>query len=1060
MTFMRHLIRISSVLVSVVILCLTSCLNEAGDPNSGELTLPDNVATLAEQTVAMRSSVETLVSLQDELSRVADLQSFAAQVESCVDAVNEHVASVEAGLPAVDAVVDAMELQNMIAGAIGTLKVNIALVSDDVVLQSYMRLVESGVAAWLGKDFKSYYEVSSEHSRLQSMLAFVEDQAFSVDAIASDLEAGLRLGDASGLANVIASVDASSETLVQLNQKMASLSGEVQRGYTDALKRSDSKSALKDLNAKASAALSETRSALDELLVRIADCESDIEALNERLAKVEADVAELLGLIQSVTFVSEYSAENAIAYYEMNKNNKVTDSNLPYYGKAQRKAIGSMELNYFVRPAAASTALNANTAAVDVIGYYARTITTKSVSASDYFDFEVEKIVATDSNRGLITVTVKQNLREAFYFKEIGAKCALSIKAGKTDIASNFVEILPMDRSAEVYVTGITLSHQSIEIDKGETASLSATVNPSGASRKSYSWSSSNENVVTVNESGVLTAVGVGEATVKAITHGVDEWGLPLTAECKVKVNEAFRLSGPPYVEIGYTADLVLDYPATAIVESKVWKSSDTSKATVDQNGKVTGVGNTYLASEDDYGLVTISCTINGVTTVSHSLKVVVTQPKAVRVNGLNDNENNVTIKVDEKLSLAATIFPENVDPSHFRLYYSSDQGLGWINSATGMINERGNTMSPAIAWVYIDVFNQYDVYYFAPGASLRRTVVVKVEPYYVQNMWFAQQTLTLAPGQTSMLSPDFTSDVEGKLPTYTNLTWTSSNPNVVSVNETTGEIETITEGTATITATTSNQWSVPSGHSPLSASCTIIVKKPADPVFVGDYFYSDGTWSTELNRNKVLRGVVCQTGAPSATDKNLPSTCINGYVISVDEITAKLDGDAKVSSVKFSAWAQSHGYYAIELGDGTWNGAKGTGAYGYSNTAAYIEMTDQRAYDELGTGWDGSHYGGWDFYLAGGALQNYRNNNSLDTSKCSNWYVPSQKEMTFLSDEVLTKVNAALSVAGKTQITSKNYKTSSYNTYGNAVVVNPVAKSATQQSVSTEGSIRLFCAF
>ena len=67
---------------------------------------------------------------------------------------------------------------------------------------------------------------------------------------------------------------------------------------------------------------------------------------------------------------------------------------------------------------------------------------------------------------------------------------------------------------------------------------------------------------------------------------------------------------------------------------------------------------------------------------------------------------------------------------------------------------------------------------------------------------------------------------------------------------------------------------------------------------------------------------------------------------------------------------------------------------------------------------------------------------------------------MTFVSDDVLSAVNAALSAAGKTQITNKNYKTSSYNKYGNAVVVNPVAKSATQQSVSTEGSLRFFLAF
>ena len=364
---MRHLIRISWVLMLTILIGLTSCLNETDDSNSGELQLPNNVATLSEQTVAMRSSREALESLQTTLPETTDFERFTVQLESCVIAVDEHIAAVEAGLSATDAVMAAMGLQSKIAGVLGSLKVYVGFISEDTALQSSIRSVESGIAAWLGKDFNNYFEVCSEHSRLQSMLAVVEAQTFSVDAIASDVEAGLRLGDASDLEDVIASVDASSEILAQLNQKMASLSGEVEQGYAEAFKKSNTKSDLKSLNAKAAAVLSETRTTLDELLSRIANCEAEIAALNERLAKIEADVAELLGLIQSVTFVSEYSTENAIAYYEMNKNNKVTDSNLPYYGKAQRTATGSMELNYFIRPAATSTALNANTDLVAIV---------------------------------------------------------------------------------------------------------------------------------------------------------------------------------------------------------------------------------------------------------------------------------------------------------------------------------------------------------------------------------------------------------------------------------------------------------------------------------------------------------------------------------------------------------------------------------------------------------------------------------------------------------------------------------------------------------------------
>ena len=81
----------------------------------------------------------------------------------------------------------------------------------------------------------------------------------------------------------------------------------------------------------------------------------------------------------------------------------------------------------------------------------------------------------------------------------------------------------------------------------------------SNATNAAYTWTSSNEKVVKINSStGELEALEVGSATITATTRGVDEWGLPLTAQCKVKVNEAFKLSGPPYVEVGNTADMIV----------------------------------------------------------------------------------------------------------------------------------------------------------------------------------------------------------------------------------------------------------------------------------------------------------------------------------------------------------------------------------------------------------------------------------------------------------------------------------------------------------------------
>ena len=814
---------------------------------------------------------------------------------------------------------------------------------------------------------------------------------------------------------------------------------------------------LSELNASARTKAGEATSSLGDLASSVKACQETLADLQDRLGLVETELEGLLAMVQSVTFVSENSSDYAVAYYDMDLNGESTPEG--YKPRIPKNTIG---LTYMVRPATAASAFvdqklwNQD---IKVIGYYANRI--QQAAVPTVMDFEIETVSASPET-GMVSVTVKNDLSEDFFYKKTGAKLALSVATGKTDLSSKFVEIVPQDASGKIYLESIRLSEQKVELAVGETFKVSAILSPEDVSDKYVTWSSGNTNIMTVENrtltENVVTAVSEGSTTLTVTTSGTDEWGRHLTASCPVKVNPAIRLLGPAYVEQGKTAELTLDFPPAMVVESKVWLVDDDHKdyATV-ADGVVTGVKDTYNSYTYDYTTLTVTCIVNGDITLTHDMKVVVPQPRQIKFNNYADNVTSVDMKVDESISFAATILPNTVNAGQFRLFYESDGGLGWIESSTGFVKA---PQTPGARYVYANVFNVDKHHYFAPGASLRRTVVVKVHPYYVQKIEFSQPTMTLSPDQTASLSPIFTSDVTGKQPTYKDLKWVSSNPDVVSVNATTGEIKTLKEGSATITATTANTWSIPSGDNHKSASCTIIVKKPSDPVYVGDFFYSDGTWSTELNKSKVLRGIVCQTGAASATDKHLPTTCTNGYVISVEEVAAILDADANVSADKFNTWAQSHGYYAIEAGDGSWNGAKETSAYGYSNTSAYMELTEQKAHDELGTSWSGAHYGGWDFYYTSGGLDNFRKNNPVDTSKSSNWYVPSQKEMTFVSDDVLSAVNAALSAAGKTQITNKNYKTSSYNKYGNAVVVNPVAKSATQQSVSTEGSLRFFLAF
>jgi endoglucanase Acf2/uncharacterized protein YjdB len=70
-----------------------------------------------------------------------------------------------------------------------------------------------------------------------------------------------------------------------------------------------------------------------------------------------------------------------------------------------------------------------------------------------------------------------------------------------------------------VPVTGVTLSRSSATIGIGATQQLTATVAPSNATNKTVSWSSSNNTVATVSNTGLVTGAAAGTATITVTTQ-------------------------------------------------------------------------------------------------------------------------------------------------------------------------------------------------------------------------------------------------------------------------------------------------------------------------------------------------------------------------------------------------------------------------------------------------------------------------------------------------------------------------------------------------------------
>ena len=173
------------------------------------------------------------------------------------------------------------------------------------------------------------------------------------------------------------------------------------------------------------------------------------------------------------------------------------------------------------------------------------------------------------------------------------------------------------DTPSTVAVTGVTLNKPATSIEQGQTDTLTATVLPNNATNQNISWSSSDESVAKVAD-GVVTALNVGTAIIIVTTEDGNK-----TATCNVTVTApaapievtGISIKTATEIAIGGTETLTVTYtPADANTGKEVtWSSSDASIATVDANGKVTGLNAgtaTITATSKTKSSITASCAV------------------------------------------------------------------------------------------------------------------------------------------------------------------------------------------------------------------------------------------------------------------------------------------------------------------------------------------------------------------------------------------------------------------------------------------------------------------
>ena len=93
-----------------------------------------------------------------------------------------------------------------------------------------------------------------------------------------------------------------------------------------------------------------------------------------------------------------------------------------------------------------------------------------------------------------------------------------------------------------VHVSGISLNHDSLALNAGDTAAIGASVSPNNATDKAVLWTSSNPLVASVDSSGVVTAWSEGSAEIIARTLEASD--KQFTAKCKVNVTGTVAPAG------------------------------------------------------------------------------------------------------------------------------------------------------------------------------------------------------------------------------------------------------------------------------------------------------------------------------------------------------------------------------------------------------------------------------------------------------------------------------------------------------------------------------------
>lgn len=352
--------------------------------------------------------------------------------------------------------------------------------------------------------------------------------------------------------------------------------------------------------------------------------------------------------------------------------------------------------------------------------------------------------------------------------------------------------------------TGITISESAVSGSIGDTHQLTATVQPSGtlgvgkASISDLYWESDNENIATVDDKGLVTFVSTGATTVRAIAY---DGGY--TATCSVSTGgdrsalqaALEKYKDTDYQDYEYTVGITFKqaYEEAQSVMNDNTKTQDeinqAAQALVEAGAaleghqiiKVQSIDVSYVGYSRNTAIGSYNQRTSGTIGDNDALSI-----------DLSKNGYANTLHENNKLELSAAVVPAGADSNGISWTVDDSKNIKATQTDGKLVLSPSSASANGWAKVTVTTIDHY-------SRTLSRSFTVVMSGSVISGVSLDQTQLNMLVTQKPVQLNATLAGSSNK--TFNDVTWTSSNPAVATVEN--GLVTPVDVGDCTITVKT-----------------------------------------------------------------------------------------------------------------------------------------------------------------------------------------------------------------------------------------------------------------